>query len=86
MHGVRQADRIVVALAVEVTTGIDWCISLGRAELTRAIEILERQPLARLVEQPTAFTVCCCSFQLAPSAAATRELALACRPRVPNRW
>jgi phosphoribosylformylglycinamidine synthase len=40
---------------------------------------------SRLVEHPTAFTVCCCSFQLAPSAAATSSLRW-CRPRLPNRW
>lgn len=44
-----------------------------------------RRPSARLVELPPAFAVGCCSFRLAPSAAATCKLAPACCPRLPNR-
>jgi len=41
-------------------------------------------PSARLVEQPPAFTGCCCSLQLAPTAAATSSLRWLLPPS-PNR-
>ncbi len=44
----------------------------------------DSDPSARLVEQPPAFTGCCCSFQLAPAAAATSSLRWLLPP-LPNR-